>query len=109
LTTGTTSSFWTPGASFFAIAFTRLHGRTLRSDAVTSSTLMSALGRTGRWRQVLEMTRGGCGCGDDGSRLVLKHGLKWARDGGKIGVELLGLMIFLCATRKAKKTWWDGN
>ena len=73
---------------------------------------MSALGRTGRWRQLLEMTRGGCGRdGDDGSRLVLKHGLKWARDGGKIGVELLGmgLMIFLCATRKAKKTWWDGN
>lgn len=74
--TGATRSFWTPGASFFAIAFTRLHGRTLRPDAVTSSTLMSALGRTGRWRQVLEMTRGGCGRGEDGSRLVLKHGLK---------------------------------
>ncbi|CAL1142299.1 unnamed protein product [Cladocopium goreaui] len=61
---------WQAGVSWVEEA----NCRTLRSDAVTSSTLMSALGRTGRWRQVLEMTRGGCGCGDDGSRLVLKNG-----------------------------------
>eukprot|EP00435_Cladocopium_sp_Y103_P033952 s2279_g8.t1 len=47
------------------------NSRALSSDAVTASTLMSGLGSTGRWRQVLEMTRGGDG---DGGRLVLKHG-----------------------------------
>ena len=46
-------------------------GRSLPSDAVTASTLMSALGKTGRWRSVLEMTGS---CGNEGSRLVLKHG-----------------------------------
>ena len=87
-------------------------GRKLRSDAVSRSTLMSALGRTGRWRQVLDLTRGGRDGGDDGSRLVLKHGLemgwRWRQTWRQILVQVGFMMTDLCA-ETLKKKCWDGN